>query len=151
MSAMSFLVSSRVTASPCHERNPRYATSAGSVRYRILPECSPCTNARSTHATTAAGTVAPGWLKKCALRSTLLTKARVRTVGVVEREIAAQPSGGVGHRVVGVQVHFLVLERAPEPFDENAVAPAAVAVHADADAVLEEEGREGRCRRRCRA
>lgn len=61
------------------------------------------------------------------------------TSRVVEREIAPEASGGRRDRVVGVQIDLLILERAPESLDEDVVPPAALAVHADADAVLQEE------------
>src|SRR3990172_150048 len=71
-------------------------------------------------------------------------EARVRTASVVEREVAPDAGGGGGDGVVRVQVDLLVLEGAPEPLDEDVVAPAAPAVHADPDAVLEQEPGERR-------
>jgi hypothetical protein len=37
--------------------------------------------------------------------------------------------------LIGFQVHFLVLHTAPQPLDEDIVDPAALAVHADLDAM----------------
>ena len=48
----------------------------------------------------------------------------MRTTGVVEGEVAIEAGGGRRDRVVGVQVDLLVLERAPEALDDDAVAPA---------------------------
>ena len=43
-----------------------------------------------------------------------------------------------------MQVHLLVLDRAPQPLDEHVVSPAALAVHRDADAVAHQQAGEGR-------
>jgi hypothetical protein len=66
----------------------------------------------------------------------------MRTTGVVEGEVALDTGPGRGHRVVGVQVDFLILEGAPEPLDEDVVPPAPETIHADLDAVIEEQTRE---------
>ena len=50
--------------------------------------------------------------------------ARVRPARVVEGDVAADAFAGSAHRLVGVQVDLLVLDRAPHPFDEDVVAPA---------------------------
>ena len=42
------------------------------------------------------------------------------------------------HGVVGVQVDLLVLQRAPEPLDEDVVVEAALAIHADLDPALQQ-------------
>ena len=38
---------------------------------------------------------------------------------------------GLGHRVIGMQVHFLVLDALPQALDEEVVAPGPSAVHAE--------------------
>jgi hypothetical protein len=43
---------------------------------------------------------------------------------------------GLGDRRIGVEVNFLVFEAAPQPLDEDVVHAAALAVHADHDAVV---------------
>ena len=68
----------------------------------------------------------------------------MRPAGVVEGEIARESRGRCGDGVVGVQVDLFVFDRAPEAFDKDVVAPAALAIHADADPVLLEEPGEGR-------
>lgn len=67
----------------------------------------------------------------------LLTPARV-----VEREVAAETGPRLGDGRVRVQVDLFVLDGAPEPLDENVIAPAALPVHVDADAVRGELVRE---------
>jgi len=41
-----------------------------------------------------------------------------------------------------MQIDLLVLDALPEPFDEDVIAPAAFAVHADLNAVLSEQADE---------
>lgn len=43
-----------------------------------------------------------------------------------------------------MQVNLLVLDRFPEAFDEYVIAPAALAIHADLNAVLPKQANEGR-------
>src|ERR1035437_9380048 len=71
-------------------------------------------------------------------------ETRVRTSGVVKREVASDPGGGRRYRVVPVEIDLLVLEGAPEALDEDVVAPAAATIHADADAVVEQQTGERR-------
>lgn len=73
----------------------------------------------------------------------------MRTTGVVEGEVAPDAGGRDGHRLVAVQVDLLVLERAPEPLDEDVVAPAAFPIHADRDAVVLEQPGEVGARKLC--
>src|SRR4051794_14996595 len=68
--------------------------------------------------------------------------ARVRSARVVEVDVAANAFAGRAHGLVGMQVDLLVLDRAPHPFDEDVVAPAALAVHRDADAVFVQQSGE---------
>src|SRR4249919_541141 len=59
----------------------------------------------------------------------------MRSAAVVEAEILADRGAGLGDRVVSSQVDLLVLDRSPEPLDEDVVAPGTLAVHADRDPV----------------
>jgi hypothetical protein len=43
--------------------------------------------------------------------------------GVVEIDVAPDPGPGLPDRVVGVQIHLFVLDRAPQPLDEDVVPP----------------------------
>jgi len=43
-----------------------------------------------------------------------------------------------------MEVNFFVLDRLPKPLDEDVVPPAALAIHADLDAMLLEQADEGR-------
>jgi hypothetical protein len=63
----------------------------------------------------------------------------MRTMFVVEPDVAPDVVLGLRSIVVGPQVDFFVLDRSPEPLDEDVVAPGALAVHADVDAVTFEE------------
>src|SRR5687768_2450054 len=67
----------------------------------------------------------------------------MRAALMVEREVAADPGPRFARVRVGVEVDLLVLERTPHALDEHVVEPAALAVHADLDAVLAQYPREG--------
>src|SRR5688500_20133202 len=60
----------------------------------------------------------------------------MRSAAIIEAEISADRGAGLGDRVVSSEVDLLVLDRSPEPLDENVVAPRTLAVHADGDAGL---------------
>lgn len=60
----------------------------------------------------------------------------MRTAAVEEDHVAADTGLGLGHRLVGMQIDLLVLDRLPQPFHEHVVAASAAPVHADADPVL---------------
>ena len=62
---------------------------------------------------------------------------------VVEVQIPAERCAGLGDAVIGLEIDFLVFDRAPEPFDEDVVAPGAFAVHADRDSVVGQQAGEG--------
>ena len=64
--------------------------------------------------------------KVCLVRG-VIGETRVQPAGVVEVEVAADAGRGGRHGMVGVEIDLFVLERAPERFDEDVVAPAAVA------------------------
>ena len=51
--------------------------------------------------------------------------------GVAEVDVLADRRSGLADRRVGVQVDMLVLARSPDVVDEDVVATAALAVHAD--------------------
>ena len=57
----------------------------------------------------------------------------VRTFGVVEQKILAQPNHQFTHRGIAVEVDILVLDVAPQAFDKNVVKGPAASVHADLD------------------
>ena len=58
---------------------------------------------------------------------------------IVEGEVTSEPSAGLGDGVVRMQIDLLVLDRAPEPLDEDVVTPAAASVHADPNCVLAQD------------
>ena len=68
----------------------------------------------------------------------------MRTAAIVEVEIAAQRLLDVGNGVVAVQVNLFILDRFPEALHEDVVPPAALAIHADLDAVFLKQAGEGR-------
>src|SRR5687767_5631159 len=53
----------------------------------------------------------------------LPVKARMRPPAIVEGQVAANRGTGFADGVVGPQIHLLVLDRAPEPLDEDVVPP----------------------------
>lgn len=70
----------------------------------------------------------------------------VRALSVVEREIFRQAKGQLGDRAVSLQLHLLVLDAAPQPFDEDVVQGASTPIHADGDTFSLEYVREHRAR-----
>ena len=54
----------------------------------------------------------------------------MRSPDVLEREVTPEAGRCGRDGVVSVQVHFLVLERAPEPLDEDVVTPGAAPIPA---------------------
>jgi hypothetical protein len=54
---------------------------------------------------------------------------RMRTLAVVPVDVGVQVLAGSAHRLVGLQVHPLVPDGAPQPFYEHVVAPGTLAVH----------------------
>ena len=56
-------------------------------------------------------------------------------LGIEERHVPSDQCTRLRDAVVGLQVDLLILQTAPQPFDEDIVDPPALAVHADADAV----------------
>src|ERR1700737_4358662 len=72
----------------------------------------------------------------------LPVKARMWSSAVVEAEVSADGSPGLGHRVVGSEIYLLVFDRPPKPLDKDIVTPCAFAVHADGDAILDQHAGE---------
>src|SRR3979411_814952 len=68
----------------------------------------------------------------------------MRAAALVEVEVSADRVARLADALVGAQIHLLVFDAAPPPFDEDVVAPGAFAVHADGDAVAGENA--GECR-----
>ncbi len=73
----------------------------------------------------------------------LRLQAGVESGGVVKRDVVADARARLADRVVSVQVHLLVLDRSPDAFDEDVVAPAAPSVQADPDAFPLQSSGEG--------
>ena len=57
----------------------------------------------------------------------------MRSLSVIECQIAAKTATRLRDTSVGPEVDFLVFDRPPEPFDKDIVAPRALAVHANRD------------------
>ena len=72
----------------------------------------------------------------------LPVKARMRAPGVIECEVPADRGAGIGNGIVSSEIHFLILHRAPNSLNENIVAPRTLAIHADGDAVPDEDAGE---------
>src|SRR6202022_4621608 len=70
----------------------------------------------------------------------------MRASSVIKAEVDSDRSMGVADAVVGPQIHLLVLDAAPQTFDEHIVPPSSLAVHADRNAVVGEHA--GECRAR---
>src|SRR3982751_4308224 len=47
----------------------------------------------------------------------------MRSAGIVEAEVPADRGAGLADRVVGPEIDLLVLDRSPEPLDEDVVPP----------------------------
>jgi hypothetical protein len=65
----------------------------------------------------------------------LAVQSRVRPALVMEGEVPGQAVARLGHGVVGMQVDLFVRDALSEPLDEAVVAPRALPVHAERDAV----------------
>ena len=66
--------------------------------------------------------------------------------GNCRSEIAADRSAGLGHAVVGSEIHLLVFDAAPQSLNEDVVVPRALPVHADRDAILDQHANERHAR-----
>jgi hypothetical protein len=63
----------------------------------------------------------------------------MRSSAVIEFQISADRCARLADRVVGAQIDLLIFEASLEPLDEDVVAPCALAVHADRDAVADQQ------------
>src|SRR4029077_20520656 len=72
----------------------------------------------------------------------LAVKARVGPPTVVKSEVLANRSASLADAVVASQIHLLVFDAAPQPLDDDVVSPRTLAVHADCDAVLDQQAGE---------
>ena len=70
-------------------------------------------------------------------------KAQIRSPAIVEVWVTADRGASLADAVVGLQIHLLVFGAAPQPLDEHFVAPGALAIHADRNAVVGEHAGEG--------
>src|SRR5215467_12486331 len=64
-----------------------------------------------------------------------ITEALMLTLLIVETEPGADAGPGLGDGCIGIEVDFFVFEAAPQPLDKDVVHAAALAVHADHDAM----------------
>jgi hypothetical protein len=64
---------------------------------------------------------------------TILVRSLLPTLAIISRITGA---------VIGMQIHLLVLDRTPEPHDEDVVAPGPSAIHADGYLVVGQQPRE---------
>ena len=64
------------------------------------------------------------------IRSQAVVMKRIRPTLVEKCEVPLRTVAGIGYRVVGVQVHFLILKALPQPLDKYVVSPGALPVHA---------------------
>ena len=62
---------------------------------------------------------------------------------IIERHVACDPILRLPDGLVRMQIDLLVFDASPESFHEHVVAPTAFAVHADLNAVVLEQPREG--------
>src|SRR5579863_7036609 len=60
----------------------------------------------------------------------------------IELEIPPDRGARLADAVIGPKIDLLVFDRAPEPLDEHVVPPRTLAVHADLDAVFEQQAGE---------
>ena len=65
----------------------------------------------------------------------------MRSAPIVDGQIAVQTDPLLRDTAIGTQIDFLVLDRLPQPFDHDIVAPRTLAVHANRDLNLL-QGRE---------
>lgn len=61
---------------------------------------------------------------------------------ILEGQISADASSGLGHCLVGVEIDLLVFDRPPEPLDEDIVPPSSFAIHRDGDFSFLQHGGE---------
>src|SRR5690242_8914323 len=66
----------------------------------------------------------------------------MRSLEVVELEVARYARTSLDEVTIGVQVDLFVFQRAPQPLDEDVVQAASFAVHADAYSGVTQNARE---------
>ena len=71
-------------------------------------------------------------------RGRLIASRPVRALVIEKIEVASDARASHLHGVVGVQVDLLILQRTPEPLDEDVVEPAPLAIHADLDSAIQQ-------------
>ena len=64
-----------------------------------------------------------------------IAEALVLALVIVEAKPSTDAGLGLGDRRIGVEINLLVFEASPQPFDEDVVHAATLAVHADRDLV----------------
>ena len=62
---------------------------------------------------------------------------------VVEVQIPSDGGSGFGHIGIGLEVDLLVFDALPDSFDKDVVAPGTLAIHADPDAIGDQQTGEG--------
>jgi hypothetical protein len=67
-----------------------------------------------------------------------VVKALMRSASIVEIEIPADRIAGLADAFIGPQIDLFIFDAAPQPLDEHVVAPCALTIHADGDAVAGE-------------
>src|SRR5437899_9612336 len=63
---------------------------------------------------------------------------------IVEADPFADTGFGLATLAIALEIDILMLQRAPQPLDEDIVHPAAATIHRDLDASLSERASEGR-------
>jgi len=66
-------------------------------------------------------------------------KARVRSLPIVEFQVTTYRLSALRDAVVGYEIDILILDRAPETFDECNISPETTIVHADLDPIYKHE------------
>ena len=66
------------------------------------------------------------------------------SAGIVKAKVIGDRGASLRHGVVSPEIDLLIFDGSPEPFDEDVIAPGALAVHADGDAGFEKNVCEGR-------
>jgi hypothetical protein len=67
----------------------------------------------------------------------------MRSLAIVEREVARQPDGQFAHRALALQVHVFILDAAPQPFNEGVIQRPPGPIHADRNPFALKHAREG--------
>jgi hypothetical protein len=70
-------------------------------------------------------------------------KNLMRPFCIAERKVTRQRRPCFTNTVIGAQIDFFIFYRPPQALDENVVTPGTAAIHADRDAVLNQQPGEG--------